>query len=223
MPTLLHISASPRGDASESLALAEAFMAELNRLRPDIDQRTWDLWDGSLPDFGPAAAAAKMAVFAGASPQGEQASAWRLATETFQRFADADCYLFSVPMWNAGVPYVLKQLIDVISQPGYFFSFDPEVGYTGLLTGRKAVTIYTSAIYGQGRPPEFGADFQAPFLQEWLRWSGIEEAGTVTFRPNLVTSDVDQQRGRAIAEALRVAEEIARGHAAAVLPEFLTP
>jgi hypothetical protein len=33
----------------------------------------------------------------------------------------------------------------------------------------------------QGRPPAFGADFQAPFLQEWLRWSGIEEAGTVTF------------------------------------------
>jgi len=61
----------------------------------------------------------------------------------------------------------------------------------------------------QGRPPAFGADFQAPFLQEWLHWSAIEEAGTVTFRPNLVTSDVDQQRRRATAEAARMAEEIA--------------
>lgn len=209
MPTLLHISASPRGEASESLALAGAFLAELTRLRPDIDQHAWDLWDGSLPTFGPAAAAAKMAVFGGDSPRGEQASAWRVATEAFQRFAAADYYLFSVPMWNAGVPYVLKQLIDVISQPGYAFSFDPETGYAGLLTGRKAVTIYTSAVYGQGLPPAFGADFQQPFLQDWLRWTGIEEAATVTFRPNLVTADAEQQRRRATAEAAKAAAEIA--------------
>jgi hypothetical protein len=41
-------------------------------------------------------------------------------------------------MWNHGVPYVLRQLIDVISQPGLVFSFDPEHGYTRLLTGRKS-------------------------------------------------------------------------------------
>jgi FMN-dependent NADH-azoreductase len=31
--------------------------------------------------------------------------------------ATADAYLFSVPMWNAGVPYVLKQWIDIITEP----------------------------------------------------------------------------------------------------------
>jgi LacI family transcriptional regulator len=34
------------------------------------------------------------------------------------RFLAADRLLFSVPMWNAGIPYVLKQFIDVVSQPG---------------------------------------------------------------------------------------------------------
>lgn len=43
----------------------------------------------------------------------------------FDRFAAADAYLFSVPMWNAGVPYALKQWIDIISQPGWLFSFTP--------------------------------------------------------------------------------------------------
>jgi len=33
----------------------------------------------------------------------------------FDRFAAADAYLFSVPMWNAGVPYAVKQWIDIIS------------------------------------------------------------------------------------------------------------
>ena len=106
---------------------------------------TWNLWDGSLPQFGPAAAAAKMAVFAGADPTGESAEAWAAAKAAFERFAAADHYLFSVPMWNHGVPYILKQLIDVISQPGMVFGFDPTTGYSGLLTNRSAAVIYTSA------------------------------------------------------------------------------
>ena len=133
MSTLLHVSASPRGDRSESLALAATFLDELTSTHPEVEVAHWDLWDGSLPPFGPAAVAAKMAVFAGADPEGESAAAWRVAREAFERFAAADHYLFSVPMWNASVPYVLKQLIDVISQPGMVFGFDPVHGYTGLL------------------------------------------------------------------------------------------
>ena len=73
------------------------------------------------------------------------------------------------------VPYILKQFIDVVSQPGMVFGFDPRPGYTGLLTGRKAAVIYTSAVYGPGRGPAFGADFQAPYFEDWLRWAGIND------------------------------------------------
>ena len=69
-----------------------------------------------------------MAVFAGADPEGDEATAWRAARETFERFDSADYYLFTVPMWNASVPYILKQLIDVISQPGMIFGFRPSHG-----------------------------------------------------------------------------------------------
>src|SRR5215218_9963945 len=135
MTTVLHISASPRGQRSESLAIAATFVDELRATHPDVTVEHWDLWDGTLPEFGPAAAAAKMAVFAGEQPTGAGAAAWRVAEATFDRLAAADRYLFSVPMWNAGVPYILKQFIDVVSQPGMVFGFDPETGYQGLLTG----------------------------------------------------------------------------------------
>ena len=174
MTTLLHISASPRGAASESRAIAATFLEAYRDTHPDDEIVEWDLWDGTLPEFGPAAAAAKMAVFAGADPQGDEARAWRAATDTFRRFDAADRYLFSVPMWNAGVPYILKQFIDVVSQPGLVFGFDPERGYTGLLRDKKAAVIYTSAVYGPGRGPAFGADFQRPFFDDWLRWAGID-------------------------------------------------
>jgi FMN-dependent NADH-azoreductase len=201
MTTLLHISASPRGPKSESLAIAETFLSVYRDTHPDVDIHTWDLWDGTLPEFGSAAAHAKMAVFAGADPMGEQATAWRAATDTFSRFAAADAYLFSVPMWNAGIPYILKQFIDVVSQPGMVFGFDPELGYTGLLTGRKAAVVYTSAVYGLGRPPSFGSDFQAPYLRDWLNWAGIDDVTEVEFRPNLATADADLGRQAAHAAA----------------------
>ncbi|NUT31782.1 MAG: flavodoxin family protein [Hamadaea sp.] len=201
MRTLLHVSASPRGERSESLALGEAFLTSFRATHPDVQVDTWDLWDGSLPAFGPASAAAKMTIFAGGTPTGAEAEAWAAATDTFRRFAAYDGYLFTVPMWNSGVPYILKQLIDVISQPGMVFSFDPEQGYTGLLTGRKAAVLYTSAVYGEGRGPAFGADHQAPFFANWLRWAGFGEISEVFFRPNLATADAEGGRRIAHAEA----------------------
>jgi FMN-dependent NADH-azoreductase len=201
MTTLLHISASPRGAKSESLAIAETFLSAYRETHPDNTIQTWDLWDGTLPEFGPAAAHAKMAVFAGADPMGDEAAAWRAAGETFERFAAADEYLFSVPMWNAGIPYILKQFIDVVSQPGMVFGFDGERGYTGLLTGRKAAVVYTSAVYGVGRPPSFGSDFQAPYLRDWLNWVGVNDIAEVAFRPNLATADAETGRQAAHAAA----------------------
>jgi FMN-dependent NADH-azoreductase len=198
MRKLLHVSASPRGTRSESLAIAGAFLDAFRETHPGVEVETWDLWDGSLPAFGPEAAAAKMEVFAGGSPTG---TAWQAAIDAFHRFADADAYLFSVPMWNAGVPYILKQLIDVISQPGMVFSFDPVEGYTGLLRGKKAAVVYTSAVYGPDRGPGFGADFQQPFFEDWLRWAGIEDITSVQFRPNLATADAETGRRLAHAEA----------------------
>ena len=206
MPSLLHVSASPRGADSESLAIARTFLDVLRDRRPGVSIDTFDLWDGSLPEFGPAAAAAKMNVFAGQVPAGEQAVAWQAAERTFGRLAAADYYLFSVPMWNHGIPYVLKQFIDVVSQPGMVFTFDPQRGYTGLLTGRRAIVVCTSAVYGTGWPAAFGSDFQAPYHRDWLAWAGVTDITEIQFRPNLATADADAGRQAAHAAAREAAK-----------------
>ena len=206
MSKLLHISASPRGPRSESLAIAATFLGTVRDTDPGLAIEEYDLWDGTLPGFGPDAVAAKMAVFAGEEPRGPAARAWAAAVDTFRRFDAADRYLFSVPMWNAGIPYILKQFIDVVSQPGMVFGFDPAAGYTGLLKGKRAAVIYTSAVYGPGRGPAFGADFQAPYLEDWLRWAGVEDIRTVHFRPDLATADADEGRRLAHTQARDLAK-----------------
>ena len=210
MSKLLHLSASPRGTASESLAIAATFVDTFSDVRPDIAVEHWDLWDGTLPPFGAAAAGAKMSIFAGQDPAGEQAAAWVAVHRTFERFAAADYYLFSVPMWNHGVPYILKQFIDVVSQPGLVFGFDGHTGYTGLVTGKKAVVVYTSAVYGDDRGPQFGVDFQAPYFNDWLRWAGITDVTQITFRPNLAVDDPEPGRQAAHAAARDAAKTLAR-------------
>jgi FMN-dependent NADH-azoreductase len=206
MTTLLHLSASPRGERSESRAIAETFLDVYRDVHPDHVVDHLDLWDGSLPQFGPAAAHAKMAVFAGQTPSGDGAAAWSAARQTFERFADADSYLFSVPMWNAGIPYILKQFIDVVSQPGMVFGFDPVEGYTGLLRDKKAAVVYTGAVYGVDRGPRFGSDFQMPYMRDWLQWIGVHDIVEVDFHPNLATADADAGRQAAHARARDLAK-----------------
>jgi FMN-dependent NADH-azoreductase len=217
MTRLLHISSSPRGGASRSLHIADTFLQAYRDAHPTHEIETWDLWDGTLPEFGPAAANAKMTVFGGATPEGEQAAAWERARQTFARFDSADRLLFSVPMWNAGVPYILKQLIDVISQPGLIFGVDPHAGYTPLLAGRgkQAAVIYTSAVWGPTKGPEFGRDFHSTFFDDWLRWTGIGDITSIRYHPTL-TGDADAALVEADAEAREAA--VAFGATRSALP-----
>jgi FMN-dependent NADH-azoreductase len=207
MSRLLHISSSPRGDDSESLRVATTFLDTYYECNPGHEIETWDLWDGTLPEFGPVAATAKMAIITGAQLTGAQSLAWRGVQAVIERFLAADRLLFSVPMWNSGVPYILKQLIDVVSQPGTIFGVDPHTGYQHLLAeqGKKAAVIYTSAVWGPGLGPEFGSNFQSPYLVDWLRWTGITDIVEVGFHPTL-TGDLEDARQVADAEARAAAK-----------------
>ncbi|TWE10285.1 FMN-dependent NADH-azoreductase [Rudaeicoccus suwonensis] len=201
MSTLLHISSSPRDTASDSLALAQAFLDSHQAVRPEVNVETVDLFDGSLPQFGRLAAGAKMAVFGGGQPTPEQSGEWDSARTIFDRFADADSYLFSVPMWNGGVPYVLKQWIDIITQPGWAFGFDPATGYSGLLHGKKAAVVYTSGVYSVGAPPAYGRDFHSTFFTDWLHFVGIDQVTEIRWQPTVLTATRDEDRAAALERA----------------------
>jgi hypothetical protein len=45
-------------------------------------------------------------------------------------------------MWNVGLPYKLKQLIDLVAQRNYLFTYDGKQ-YGPLLHVEKAIVVYT--------------------------------------------------------------------------------
>src|SRR4051812_14191251 len=116
--TLLYIEASPRGPQSTSNQIAEAYLAALRANNPTLHVDTLNVWDITLPPFDGNRVAAKLNVIAGQQFNATQKTAWDEIVTIADRFISADRYLFSVPMWNNGIPYRLKHYIDVIHQPG---------------------------------------------------------------------------------------------------------
>ncbi|MCU1646989.1 MAG: FMN-dependent NADH-azoreductase [Nocardia sp.] len=208
MTTLLHINASARGAHSQSKALAQTFIEGLTARDPELIVDTLDLFEAKLPEFGTHAAEAKLALFTGRDQTPEQLVAWEQARTVFDRFAAADQYVINIPIWNAGVPYIFKQWVDIVTQPGWAFTFDPQTGYSGLLTQKRVVTVYTSGVHQPGVPVEFGSDFATPFVQDWLNFVGIKDIAEIRFAPTVLTEDA--QAGFAAAQER--ARELAAGY-----------
>jgi FMN-dependent NADH-azoreductase len=206
MSKLLYIKASPRGTASSSSAVADAYLAALRERLPDLAVDTLDLARDKIPDFDGDKVAAKMAVIAGQSHEGGQKTAWDEITAVANRFIAADRYLMAVPMWNGGIPYRLKQYIDVIHQPGLLWGLDPQTGYFGLLRDKKAVLALTSGAYGPTMPsPAFGIDHHSTYLRAWLNQAGITAIEEIRFQPTLLNPDPDASLEAAVAAARSLA------------------
>ena len=144
-----------------------------------------DLWSTELPAFDGDTVEAKYAILNGQPHTPEQAAGWARVTAVIERFKAADSYLFSLPMWNFGVPYVLKHLIDVIVQPGLTFSYSPTEGYKGLVTGKKAVVVYArGGAYGPGTGAE-GYDLQSKSLGGILGFIGLTDVTSIFVEPTM--------------------------------------
>ncbi len=201
MKKILHIVASPRETQSKSNAIARAYLEALGARRPDLTVDTLDIWREALPEFEGNSAEAKLSFFGAGTLEGKAKLAWDRIIAITERFKAADHYVLGVPMWNGGVPYRLKLYIDIITQPGLLFGFDPQAGYHGLLSGKSAFLAYSSGVFAPGVAPGFGIDFHSTYLDWWLRSIGIDDIRTVRFQPSLLAADPARGFAAAMAEA----------------------
>jgi FMN-dependent NADH-azoreductase len=183
--TLLYLQASPRGERSHSIAVADAFVAAYAEVHPDTRILTRNLFTLDLPPFDGPALDAKYAILGGGSPGPEHREAWGRIEGFIDELRSADRYVLAVPMWNYSIPYRLKQYLDIVIQPGYTFKWTPESGYTGLLTGRPTFIAYArGGAYPEGTPDK-ALDHQMPYLEYILSFIGITDVTRVVVEPTL--------------------------------------
>jgi FMN-dependent NADH-azoreductase len=206
MKKLLYIVGSPRESTSESSNIANAFLKQYKEINPGAVVDELNLWKEKIPAFDGNKAAAKM-TFAGYGVlEGELKTAWDEIVEITNRFKSADDYLITVPMWNGGIPWALKQYIDTITQNDLTFRFGPD-GYSPLLKNKKACVVYTSSVYSPTLPKSFGLDYQVSYINWWLELIGVTAVHNVTLLSIDVTQSLDQDRHLAIEKASAIAKE----------------
>lgn len=207
MAKLLYIESSPRKTRSASITVAKHFLEAYQKAHSGDTIEVVDLWRTELPPFNEATIDAKYAVLHGQTFTPEQAKAWEVVKKLADQFKGADRHLISLPMWNFGLPYILKHYIDLITQPGLTFSFSPEKGYSGLVTGKPVAVVYArGGAYGPGSGGE-AYDQQVRYMHQFLGFVGFTKITDILVEPTLASGDA---KDKAIASARQKAEEVAR-------------
>ncbi|MGC1254983.1 MAG: NAD(P)H-dependent oxidoreductase, partial [Candidatus Acidiferrales bacterium] len=113
--------------------------------------------------------------------------------------------VLGTPMWNFSLPYKLKQLIDLVAQRNYLFTYDGKQ-YGPLLNVEKAIAVYTrGSRYLEGTPiPPSRFDYQASYLNFWLQLIGVRDLRSVivdnAWNRDRQESEVSLAKGKATLE-----------------------
>jgi FMN-dependent NADH-azoreductase len=210
MTTLLHIKASPRDGLSHSTKAAATFIDALQTHHNNFRVTELDVWRVDLPPFDGALIAAKYARLAGRRFTADEAQAWERIEALVQDLDAADMVLISSPMWNLSIPYRLKHYLDLITQPGLSFTFDPKSGYSSLLHSRPAIAIVASSgDFSEG--PSWGRpDLATSYLRHALAFIGFAGVEVVGVGPTAgPPEDVAAAANRAGDELKALAERFA--------------
>lgn len=197
---------SPRGARSRSDMVARRLIGKL--AVPEVE--ALNLASAALPAFDGSTIEGRYDLIEGREVRAEVVEAWEGIGRTVEHFLSFDTYVFSVPMWNFGVPWRLKQYIDVLTQPGLAFTADAS-GVTGLAAGRRAILICSGALDIRPGQPGAELDFQTAFMKAWLGFIGITDVHEVQVRPTYGSpEDVEAAMQRAYADADALAEALLR-------------
>lgn len=202
MTKIMFIKASPRGERSHSIAVAERFIAACRSADPKVEILERDLFAMDLPTLDGPTLAGKYNIMHGRPFSEADRKAWSAVETVIADFKSADKYVFAIPMWNFSLPYRLKHFMDIVAQPTYTFEATDQ-GYKGLVKAKAFIAYARGGDYPDGSP----YNFQQDYMTFYLGFIGITDVQSVAVQPTLAG---DGPRDASKAEAIQKALEIAR-------------
>lgn len=171
MKNILHISTSPNGSNSFSIRLGNAIVQQLTEAYPGSELKTTDLTADPFPHLDP------VLVKAIRTKEEEQTPSDKIllqrSNEAINDIMKADTIIISLPLFNFGIPSVLKTWLDHVVRAGATFKYSPD-GPVGLVTGKKLyIALASGGVYSQG--PMQAYDHAVPYLKSVLNFIGITD------------------------------------------------
>ncbi len=172
MSTLLHIEVSPWAENSLSRTVSAQYVASWSAANPDGTVITRDLDKTPVPHLDVESLSAGFVAEADRSEP--MAAKWGARMYLIEEISGADEILISTPLWNYGIPSVLKAYIDNIVIPGVFDES------TATLTGKKVTfVIAQGGSYADGSP-KAGWDYASGYLRQFAGAMGATDVEVVT-------------------------------------------
>jgi FMN-dependent NADH-azoreductase len=205
MSRLLYVEASPRGAKSRSSQVATRLTTALRSRFPGLELDHLNVWHEEFPALDGDLIAAKYARLAGKALAPHEVRAWAAIETMVRRLDAADRTVISSPLWNFSIPYRLKHYIDLVTQPGLTFTFDPKAGYRPLLRSRPVDIVLASAGDYRSGPSWGRPDLATPYLREALAFIGLTDVRVIAVGPTVGDkADVSAAIARAEAEVDRI-------------------
>lgn len=174
---VLYITANPKPEAySHSLSVGRKFIEEYQTINKDDEVVRLDLFNKEVPsiDYDVMGAWGKLRNGVDFSELSDvEKEKLALMDGNLEEFMSADKYVFVAPLWNFGLPPVLKAYIDNLLIAGKTFKYTDK-GSVGLLENKKSLYIQASGgVYSsdQMKPYEHGSNY----LKVPLNFIGIND------------------------------------------------
>ncbi|MCP2025530.1 FMN-dependent NADH-azoreductase [Flavobacterium sp. HSC-32F16] len=198
---ILRIITSTNGDTSFSNQLSNAVIEKLAAANPEINVKTLDLTKTPLPYLTNSHISA---VYAPAETHtAAQTEALKYSDEAIETLLESDIIVIGVPLYNFGIPAVLKGWIDQVARAGKTFSYSAE-GPKGLVTDKKVyLSIASGAIFSEG--PYKSYDFSESYLRTVLGFLGMTDVTTFRVEGTAIPDFAEN----ALPKALSFVEEFA--------------
>ena len=192
MTQVLHILSSSNTQTSFTRQLGKVTIDELKQTISGAKIVERDLVKDTVPHISPE--------WLGAAFSGQEQPILKQSQELIDEIFAADILVIEAPMYNFGIPSVLKSWVDHIARAGKTFRYTP-TGPVGLVTGKRAILVLSSGgIYSEGHMKSF--EHQESYLRSVLTFIGITDV------------EVVQTEGTAMgAESAAKAVEKAKGQA----------
>ncbi len=168
MPKLLQIKTSLFANHGQSSQLSDAFVAAWQASRPGAQVTVRDFAVDPVPHLDGAGFQAFL------SQPGERSAEQQAKIDYSDALIDelqaADVLVIGLPLYNLGVPSMLKSWIDHVARAGVTFRYT-ENGPQGLLFGKQAYVFATRG----GRYAGTAFDTQTDFVRNVLGFIGIRD------------------------------------------------
>lgn len=185
MKKLLQINSSLFSNQGQSSLLANRFVAGWQADHPEGQVIMRDLASEPIPHLD----GERFSAFLSKpeSRTAQQQAVVDFSDRLIDELKSADVLVLGLPLYNYGVPSVLKAYIDHIARAGQTFSYTA-TGPVGLLTGKKAVIFATRGGRHAGTP----SDSQTDYIRTFLAFIGITDVEFV-YAEGLAMGDEGKQ------------------------------